>query len=126
MDNKHILVVDDEIDLREALMEALSAEGYTVSGAEDGQVGLTKALAEHPDLILLDLMMPVMDGHQVLHALREDPWGKDAHVVVLSAMDDVSNVALAHDARPLDYFIKAHMSLDEIVKQVRLLLYTIK
>jgi DNA-binding response OmpR family regulator len=126
MDNKHILVVEDEVDLREAVMEALSDAGYKVSGAENGQVGLSLALAEHPDLILLDLMMPVMDGHAVLQHLREDPWGKSAHVVVLSAMDDVSNVALAHNGRPLDYFIKAHMSLEELVKQVKILVHTIQ
>jgi DNA-binding response OmpR family regulator len=59
----------------------------------------------------------------MLRRLRADEWGRDAKVVILSAMDDVDNVALAHEGRPLDYFIKAHMSLDELVKQVRLLLY---
>ena len=122
---KHILVVEDEIDLREAMMEALHEEGYRVTDAENGQIGLDAALAEHPDLILLDLMMPVMDGQEMFRRLREDEWGRKANVVILTAMDDVNNIGLAHEAKPLDYFIKAHHSLDDLVKQIRLLLYTV-
>ncbi len=121
---KHILIVEDEIDLREAMAEALQEEGYRVSMAENGQVGLEIALRDHPDLILLDLMMPIMDGQTMFSKLREDPWGREANVVILTAMDDVKNIGLAHEAKPLDYFIKAHHSLDDLIKQIRLLLYT--
>ncbi len=121
---KHILVIEDEVDLREAMMEALHEEGYKVSGAENGQVGLETALRDHPDLILLDLMMPIMDGQEMFRRLREDEWGRSANVVILTAMDDVNNIGLAHEAKPLDYFIKAHHSLDDLVTQIRLLLYT--
>ncbi len=121
---KHILVIEDEIDLREAMMEALHEEGYKVSGAENGLVGLETALRDHPDLILLDIMMPIMDGQEMFRKLREDEWGRGANVVILTAMDDVNNIGLAHEAKPLDYFIKAHHSLDDLVKQIRLLLYT--
>ncbi len=121
---KHILVIEDEVDLREAMMEALHEEGYKVSGAENGLVGLETALRDHPDLILLDLMMPIMDGQEMFRRLREDEWGRGANVVILTAMDDVNNIGLAHEAKPLDYFIKAHHSLDDLVKQIRLLLYT--
>ncbi|MFN3692778.1 MAG: response regulator transcription factor [Candidatus Paceibacteria bacterium] len=121
---KRILVIEDEVDLREAMIEALHEEGYKVSGAENGQVGLEMALRDHPDLILLDLMMPIMDGQEMFRRLREDEWGRSANVVILTAMDDVNNIGLAHEAKPLDYFIKAHHSLDDLVKQIRLLLYT--
>lgn len=123
---KHILVIEDEVDLREAMMDALNEEGYQVTGAENGQVGLEVAFREHPDMILLDLMMPVMDGQEMFRKLREDEWGRNANVVILTAMDDVNNIGLAHEAKPLDYFIKAHHSLDDLVKQIRLLLYTSK
>ncbi len=121
---KHILVVEDEVDLREAMMDALHEEGYQVTGAENGQAGLEVALREHPDMILLDLMMPIMDGQEMFRRLREDEWGRTANVVILTAMDDVNNIGLAHEAKPLDYFIKAHHSLDDLVKQIRLLMYT--
>lgn len=121
---KHVLLVEDEPDIREAIAEAIASAGYKVSVAPNGEVGLAKALETHPDLILLDLIMPVMDGHETLRRLRQDPWGKDAKVIVLTAMDDVKNVASAHEGEITDYIIKAHTSLDEIVRQVRLALFS--
>lgn len=124
--NKKILIVEDEQDLREAMAEALDEAGFTIVTAPDGAVGLDKAKTEHPDLILLDLMMPVMNGQEMLSQLREDPWGRYANVVILSAMDDVSHIANAHEGKILDYIIKAHTSLDELVKEVRMLVLTTK
>lgn len=120
--DKHILLVEDEADLREAMVEALTEGGFSVSAASDGAVGLEIAILEKPDMIIMDLMMPVMDGHEMLRRLRLDPWGRTAHVVVLSAMDDVSNIGHAHEAKIEDYIIKAHTSLDELVKKVRQLI----
>lgn len=117
--NKHVLIVEDEPDLREAMAEALTEAGFNISAAPDGAVGLEIAITEKPDLILMDLMMPVMDGHEMLRRLRQDPWGQHAHVVVLSAMDDVNNIGRAHEAKLVDYIIKAHTSLDELVKKVQ-------
>ncbi|MES2749468.1 MAG: response regulator transcription factor [Patescibacteria group bacterium] len=117
--SKHILIVEDEPDLREAMVEALTEGGFNVSAAPDGATGLEFAVAEKPDLILMDLMMPIMDGHEMLRRLRQDPWGQTAHVVVLSAMDDVANIGHAHEAKLEDYIVKAHTSLDELVKRVK-------
>jgi len=117
---KKVLIVEDEIDIREAMAEAISDAGFLVSTAENGLIGLEKALAEKPDLILLDLIMPIMDGHQALKKIREDIWGRNAKVIVLTAMDDVTNVATAYEDSISDYIIKAHSSLDEIVKKVRM------
>jgi len=121
---KRILIVEDEIDLREAMTDALEEAGFTVLEAADGAAGLSIAKTEHPDLILLDLMMPVMNGMDMIAKLREDEWGKDANIIILSAMDDVDHIARSYEGKLLDYFIKAHMSLDELVKQVRVNLYT--
>jgi DNA-binding response OmpR family regulator len=120
--NKTILLVEDEVDIREAMAEALTQAGYTVIEAENGAVGLEKAIANKPDLILLDIVMPIMDGHATLEKLRDDPWGKSAKVIVLTSMDDVQNIASAHEGAIQDYIIKAHASLDEIVKKVRMTL----
>lgn len=120
--NTHILIIEDEQDIREAMAEALTDAGYQVSQAENGEVGLATALKDHPDLLLLDIIMPVMDGHTVLRKLREDSWGKSAKVIVLTSMDDVKNVATAHTGKIEDYIIKVHTSLDDVIKQVRLAL----
>lgn len=117
-----VLVVEDEADIREAMAEAIAEDGFTVSTAENGQEGLEKALAEHPDLILLDLKMPIMDGQQVLEKLRADPWGSNCKVIVMTAMDDVDNVASAHQNRLEDYLIKTYTTLDTLVRKVRVTL----
>ncbi len=120
---KKILIVEDEPDIREAMAEAVAQAGFAVSVAENGAVGLQIAQAEHPDLILLDIIMPIMDGHEFLKRLRLDPWGKNVKVIMLTSMDDVRNIANAHEGAIEDYLIKAHSSLDEIVHKVRETIY---
>jgi DNA-binding response OmpR family regulator len=112
---KAILIVEDEEDLREAMADYLAGNGYRVLTAPDGQ----QALSEHPDLILLDLMMPVMDGHQMLEKLRLDRWGMSAKVIIMSAMDDVQNIAGAYEGGITEYIIKGESSLEELGKRVR-------
>ncbi|MCA9355876.1 response regulator [Candidatus Kaiserbacteria bacterium] len=122
--DKHILIVEDEPDIREAISEAITESGFRVSIAENGSVGLRVAIKEKPDLILLDIIMPIMDGHEMLKKLRQDPWGKSVKVVMLTSMDDINNIGSAHEGKITDYIIKAHSSLDEIVKKVREVIFT--
>jgi len=122
--NKKILIIEDEPDIREAIAEALSEEGYTVTTAENGEVGLAAALEQRPDLILLDIKMPVMTGQEMLTKLRQDVWGKTAKVVMLTAMDDTRSIVTAHAGDITDYIIKAHHSLDEILRKVREAIYS--
>jgi DNA-binding response OmpR family regulator len=122
--NKRVLVVEDEPDIREAMAEALTQANLEVITAENGEVGLGKAKTEKPDLILLDIVMPKMDGHEMLEKLRQDPWGKDAKVIMLTSMDDVQNIGEAHEDKITDYIIKAHSSLDDIIAKVRLAVFT--
>lgn len=117
--DKKILIVEDEADIREAMAEAVAEAGFTVVTAVDGAVGLEKALAEQPDIILLDIVMPVLDGHGMLKKLRQDPWGQHAKVIMLTSMDDVQNVGIAHEHKITDYLIKPHSSLAEIVNKIR-------
>lgn len=121
---KRILIVEDEADIREAIAEAIAQAGFAVSTAENGATGIQIAFSEHPDLILLDIIMPIMGGHAFLEKLRNDPWGRNAKVIMLTSMDDVQNIANAHTGSIEDYVIKAHNSLDDIVKKVRLTVYT--
>jgi CheY-like chemotaxis protein len=80
-----LLIVDDEVAILEALTDILSVEGYEVTTAANGAEGLKRATDERPDLILLDLMMPVMDGQEMLRRLKEDPNLRTIPVVVMSA-----------------------------------------
>ncbi len=98
---KTILVVDDEYAIVEALAALLADEGYRVVTGMNGREGLERLAADVPDLVLLDVMMPVMDGHALLQAIREDPALAKIPVVMMSAAPKASfgpPVSLAYDA----------------------------
>jgi CheY-like chemotaxis protein len=80
-----LLIVDDEVAILEALTDILSVEGYEVATAANGAEGLKNVHEDRPDLILLDLMMPVMDGQEMLRRLKDDPALRAIPVVVMSA-----------------------------------------
>jgi len=116
---KTVLIIEDEADIREAMVDYLSESDYKVLAASDGITGLQTALGEHPDLILLDLMLPAMNGQEVLRKLREDRWGKNAVVIIMSAQDDLSNIGMAYESGVTEYIMKSNASLEELSKKVR-------
>lgn len=116
---KHILVIDDEKDPRGALSQGLQNEGYEVTEAGDGEEGLKKALEIKPDLIMLDIVMPKVDGLQMLEQLREDAWGKGANVLMLTVREEMTGLSRAIELGALDYLIKTNWRLEEIVEKVR-------
>jgi len=85
---KRVLVVDDDRDIRELLVELLASEGYAVASAADGQRALAEARATRPDVILLDLMMPVMSGWEFREAQLRDPELADIPVLVVTAFEE--------------------------------------
>jgi len=113
-----VLIVEDEKDIREAITVALRRQNYQVFNAENGETGLQLALANEPSLILLDLIMPVMNGHMMLDKLRADSWGQTAKVIVLTSMDDTADVEATKERDISDYIVKSNTSLQEIVKKV--------
>jgi CheY-like chemotaxis protein len=113
-----ILIVDDERTLLSALVDKFTREGFVVSGAKNGKEGLSRALADHPDIILLDLIMPVMDGTTMLANLRKDPWGKDAKVIVLTNLSELEKAASRLQG-VYDYLIKSDWELKDVVKKVK-------
>jgi CheY-like chemotaxis protein len=87
-DQPLILIVDDEADLREIFSMKLRSAGFRVETAENGQQGVEKAKALRPDLILMDVKMPVLDGAAAVLKLREDPATKDTKVAFLTSLGD--------------------------------------
>ncbi len=116
---KTILVVEDETPLRNALCDKLTSEGFNTLGARNGQEGLIVALQEHPDLILLDIVMPVMDGVMMLHKLRADTWGSGAHVIILTNLSDNENVAKAMEQEVFEYIVKSNIKVEELVRRIK-------
>ena len=119
MQKKTILIVEDDLDLMEVLIKRFEQASFKVLQAVDGKVGLAEAKKNRPDLILLDIIMPVMDGMTMLAKLREDAWGKNAAVIMLSNLSDEIKVAEAMKNNVYDYLVKADWNLDEIVQKVR-------
>lgn len=116
---KIILVVEDEMPLREALSDKFKREGFAVLEARNGEEGLEVAMRKHPDLILLDVMMPVMSGMAMFKQLREDAWGKTAKVIMLTNLNDAENIAGAVEQGSYDYFVKSDWKLEDIVNKVK-------
>lgn len=114
-----ILVVEDEAPMRRALVETLAAEGYRVRAAIHGPEGLEMAMTEPFDLVLLDVMMPGLDGYAVCRALRER--GRDMPVLMLTAKAMVDDRVEGLDAGADDYLVKP-FSLRELLARVRALL----
>lgn len=113
-----ILVVDDEIAMRVALVESLRSEGYQVEGAEDGEEGLEKAFASEFDLILLDVMMPRIDGFTACAEMRKR--GLKTPVLILTARGMVDDRVKGLDSGADDYLVKP-FSLKELLARVRAL-----
>jgi len=114
-----ILVIEDEIDLRALLKDKLESEGFDVLEAENGKIGLEMSLNNHPDIILLDIVMPVMDGLSMLKELRQDEWGKNAPVIILSNLSEVEKISAGMEKNVYDYLVKADWEPDDVVDLIR-------
>lgn len=116
---KTILIVEDEQAIRSVLVDALKKESFNVLEAENGGVGLSEALTKHPDLILLDIILPVMDGVTMLKRLREDEWGKKVEVIMLTNLSDANDVADALSHGVHDFLVKADWKLENLMGVVK-------
>lgn len=106
MAKQNVLVVDDEEDILELVRYNLSKEGYEVSCVSSGEEGLAKARADHPDLMLLDLMLPGVDGLDVCKLLKGDSKTRDIPVIILSAKGEESDVVSGLELGAEDYIVK--------------------
>ena len=119
--NKTILIVEDEQDLREALADKLTREKFTVLEAKNGKEGLDIALEKHPDLILLDIVMPEMDGMTVLRKLREDAWGREVAVILLTNLSATEENIIEEMVKyaPSHYLVKSDWKISDVVGKIR-------
>lgn len=119
---KTILIVEDESSISSALKSKLSKEDYFVTTAVNGKIGLENAILNHPDLILLDIMMPIMDGLTMLSELRKDTWGKTAKALVITNLVDSKKEQSFREAGAIDFLIKSNVKLDDIFQKIKLIL----
>lgn len=103
---KKILVIDDNLDIRENSIEILELSGYHVFGASDGQTGIDLAIREIPDIIICDIMMPLMDGYEVLRILRKLIQTAQIPFVFLTARSEKADIRAGIELGADDYLVK--------------------
>jgi DNA-binding NtrC family response regulator len=114
-----ILLVEDEIPVRNVLQTRLTKEGFTVFPAGNGREGLALAEAKKPDLVLLDIVMPEMDGMTMLRQMRQTDWGKNMKVVMLTNLADADRAAEAGREGVYDFLIKSNWQLWQLVALIK-------
>jgi DNA-binding response OmpR family regulator len=112
-----IMVVDDEPNIIQTLQDRLEMNDYTVISACNGKEGLDRAINEKPDIILLDVIMPIMDGHEMLERLRKTEAGKNIAVIMLSARSQTDDITRASSCGIEDYIIKP-FDLSELLAKI--------
>jgi DNA-binding response OmpR family regulator len=117
---KTILIVEDEKSLREVLAENLRLKNFLPLEAANGKEGVEIALSKHPDLILLDLLMPVMDGMNALKQIRADAWGATVPVIILTNLSatDESLVEEMVAYKPMYYLVKSDLEIANVIKKI--------
>ncbi|MDP2940069.1 MAG: response regulator [Candidatus Omnitrophota bacterium] len=122
MDKYKVLIADDEPDVLEVLSKKISQEGYDVVTAEDGKEALDKIYKDSPDVILLDIRMPKMDGFAVLKELRENPKSKKWQpVIIISAVDDLENIKKGYNLEA-DYYLTKPCNFEAILNGIKIML----
>lgn len=120
-----ILLVEDDSALAEMYQNKLKIEGYLVITAANGELGLEIALRAKPNLILLDILMPEMDGMTMMRKLREDPWGKDVPIIILTNLNAEDKIlkGVVED-HPAYYLMKSNTDPAGVVEKVKEVLKT--
>ncbi len=119
LQEKKVLIVEDEALLRQALFDKFTREGFCALEAKNGEEGLAIALKERPDIILLDIIMPKVNGLTMLKNLRQDEWGKNVPIIVLTNLNDAENVSKAMESGVYDFLVKSDWKLNELIERVK-------
>jgi len=120
-DKVKILVIDDEPNIVQTLQDRLEMNDYEVITAGNGKEGLKKALQEKPEVLLLDVIMPIMDGHEMLEALRKQPDGNFSSVIMLTARSQTQDIARANACGIDDYIVKP-FDLSELLEKIEVVI----
>ncbi|MBU2037292.1 response regulator [Patescibacteria group bacterium] len=120
--NQKILLIEDDKFLRDLIAKKLVAENYEVIEALDGESGIIKTKESAPSLILLDLILPGLDGFDVLAKIKADPTTQKIPVIVLSNLSQQEEVERVLNLGAVDFLIKAHLTPNEIIAKIKLLL----
>lgn len=118
-DKRLVMIIEDDKFLRELASQKLEKDGFRVMGTATGQDALEAMKKDKPDVVILDLILPGMDGYEVLAKIREDAILGDVPVIILSNLGQEEDIAKAKKLGATDYLVKAHFSFGEIIKKIR-------
>ncbi len=120
MAKKSILIVEDELSLLRILDQKFKQSGFSVLQAKDGLEGLASGKQHHPDLMLVDIILPRLDGIDMLKQIRREggEWGKKVPMILLTNLSDADKAAEAMEHGVFDYLVKADWKLEDVVKKV--------
>lgn len=116
---KKILLVEDDLALAQVYKSRLELEGFDVNHAENGEVALKSAIEYKPDLILLDVMMPKINGFDVLDILRSTPQTKSVHVIMLTALGQPKDLERASALGADEYLVKSQVVIGDVVSRIK-------
>lgn len=119
MKQPKVLIVEDDKELATAYKARMEAEGFDVYWTENGEDALAETIKVHPDIMLLDIMMPRIDGYNVLDILRNTPETKSLKIIVISALSQPSDIEKATSLGADEYLVKAQTSVAEIVDHIK-------
>jgi len=122
IEKQTVLLVEDDTFLSGMYVKKLTLEGFDVQLASDGESGLRQAKAVKPDIILLDIILPKLDGFHVLEGVKQDPATKQIPVIMLTNLGARDDVERGLRLGALDYLIKAHFMPSEVVDKVKKIL----
>jgi len=116
---KNVLLVEDDSFLIDIYTTKLKEAGFSVEVAENGETALKKIKTNKPDLVILDLVLPKMDGWEILKEIKADPKSKEIPVVILSNLGQKGEVEKGLEMGAIKYLIKAHYTPSEIVEEIK-------
>jgi DNA-binding response OmpR family regulator len=117
--SKKILLVEDDPYIAEVYIAYLRNAGFEVVLAEDGEKGIQKAKETHPALILLDLLLPKMNGFEVLQTLKNNPELKNIPVIITTNLTDDESIKKAFSMGAIDYIVKVNTDANEIIQKIK-------
>jgi len=118
MDQKKILIVEDSSYLAESLVDMLELKNYQALVAASGKEAVEMALAEEPDLILLDIRLPDFDGYEVFRRIKNTDWGAHAKIMVLTASESIENISKNINLPAQDVLFKPDWSIPKLLEQI--------
>lgn len=118
MEKKKVLVIEDSPYLAESLSDMLDIKGYQPILAPTGREGVAMAIDQQPDLILLDIRLPDIDGYEVYRRIRENDWGAKANLMILTASESVKNISKNIDLPTEDVLFKPDWSVQDLLAKI--------